>query len=911
MGLPLSSSVYLSEPNGAPPERGSALWRKLRSFFARPIVKTRAIVSLIALALVWSTPLLGRSTRISLWIAGYLALTSVGAFLLGDKLEHKFWRAMPELLDVTLISILIGHTRAIESPWFLLYLFPVMSIARYLGRRGSFAMAVIAILAYGTAIAFVQDLSSLWSAVLGIRALTLVGAALTAASLGRQRDEDASLLRAVERIDRGILVNPDVPQLLRSILQSAMEVTDSKIGAIAVIDDGKVSGVYADVDGDALHPEEDKAGASDLVLKHSPSFMISRTEWLRLPPRRALRAQVVRLFRNNNPNYWTGRLVLLKVDERTIGILGVFSRRVVHYTEHDVRRLASMAPLVELARNHARVFAELKTRELESKQRLQLLYDIGANLATERGLSTLFRNVVQLVSDHLRSEEAALFTPDDRGQCIVKRAVWGPDSDIRKKLERLETSYCPGENSLTLRVFDGIDLTPSSVIAPNEVHAREYQEVLPSGRTRDYLGSQLRIGSEVLGVIRVLNKKATDYTVTQPQLANDGFNADDQNLLDMIATQVAAAIRSASFIEKQRYFQDIIDKSPDPIIVLDERSNIRNFNKQAEKLWNRTEDQVRGESVIEFYSSDAEARRVGKALWEAEDHAVSDFMTEVRIGEKILPVRLSASLLIENGVRLGSIGLFKDQTEQLRKAEEEQLAALTQLARSLGHAIKNDLGAIDLRLDSIRQRTQSDSPLSKYYAAIQQLTTSIRTKLSRMLASTKFEPLPRKALMSLNDLLRDFVASTAPQAADAEIAFSSSLPDTDVFALGDSDRLREVLVNLLVNSTHAINAAREAGRSDTGRISLNVTVDSATSRVSIDWRDDGIGMSGETIRKAFAPYYTTKPTGSGLGLFNSRRTIENHGGSITARSTEGVGTIFRITLPLPEDQQRTTEATAS
>lgn len=908
MTHPLSSSEYSEGGNVMQRGRGRTSSGEPRSFMAQPIVQTRAIFSLIALGLAWLTPFLGPWRHIAPCILGYVAVIIVGTALLGERATHKFWRTMPELLDVFLISVLVANTGAITSVWFLLYLFPVMSVSRYLGRRGSAGMAFIAILAYGFVVAQ-GGYSSLMSMEFGVRALVLLGAALTAANLSRQRDEDASLLKAVETIDREILNNADVPQLMRSILQSAMDVTDSSISAIALIDDGRISEIHAEAVGSPS--QEDKAQARHLMEKYATQLMIAgTTEWLRLPQQRLSAAPFLRVLKKNVPDQWTGRLALLKVDERAVGILGVFSRRFVHYTENDVRRLSSMAPLVELARKHAKVFADLKDRQQESNQRLQLLYDIGEILATERGLDTLFRSVVRLVSNHLRSEEAALFIPDGRGENIIKRAVWGPDADTRKKLEGLETVYPPGERSLTRRVYDGTDLDPSYVIDPGEIHAEEYGKVLPSGRTRDYLGAQLRIGSEVLGVIRVLNKKAENYTVNCPELAAEGFKDDDQNLMDMIATQVAAAIRSASFVEKHRYFQGLIDKSPDPIIVLDERGKVRNFNKQAQKIWNLTEDDVRGVSVVQFYSSETEARRVGDALLKAEGGTISDFMTQVRIGEDVVPVRLSASLLIENNKCVGSIGLFKEQTERIRLAEEEQLEALRLMARSFGHAIKNDLGTIENRLESARHKAQGDVLLLKYFSAIRERAASIRSKLDSMLSTTKTEPLPRKALVSVGDLLRNVEAAFAHEAADVGVTFTLVPPDPDAVVLGDVDRLREVLVNFFANSIQAIKAARDQGRLESGRITVEATIDTVTSRIRIDWRDDGIGMSGDTVRKAFAPYFTTKSTGSGLGLFNSRRTVESHGGTISAKSTEGAGSLFRITLPLSSDHQPTTEATA-
>src|SRR5687768_17800946 len=135
MGYPLSSLVSSAGTNSMVRERGRAVLGELRSLMTRPVVQTRAIVSLIALVLSWVTPHLGPPIEITPFIIGYLVVTIVGAAVLGDRMTHKFWRTMPELLDVVVISVVINKTGVIESPWFLLYLFPVMSVSRFLGRR--------------------------------------------------------------------------------------------------------------------------------------------------------------------------------------------------------------------------------------------------------------------------------------------------------------------------------------------------------------------------------------------------------------------------------------------------------------------------------------------------------------------------------------------------------------------------------------------------------------------------------------------------------------------------------------------------------------------------------------------------------------------------------------------------------
>src|SRR5262249_46328176 len=95
----------------------------------------------------------------------------------------------------------------------------------------------------------------------------------------------------------------------------------------------------------------------------------------------------------------------------------------------------------------------------------------------------------------------------------------------------------------------------------------------------------------------------------------------------------------------------------------------------------------------------------------------------------------------------------------------------------------------------------------------------------------------------------------------------------------------------------AIKGARfTQGRRSAGSIELAFEVENGA--ILLSWSDDGCGMSEETRANAFVPFFTTKDTGSGLGLFVTKTIIEQHGGYIVVQSTSDSGTCLHITLPL-------------
>jgi len=110
---------------------------------------------------------------------------------------------------------------------------------------------------------------------------------------------------------------------------------------------------------------------------------------------------------------------------------------------------------------------------------------------------------------------------------------------------------------------------------------------------------------------------------------------------------------------------------------------------------------------------------------------------------------------------------------------------------------------------------------------------------------------------------------------------------------GDPEKLRRVLINLIGN---ALDAFAEA-KTPAPRLVLQAGENLAGNEVWLRVRDNGPGMDAERLGRIWSPFYTSKATGTGLGLALCRKVIEAHGGAIEASSTPGSGTEFLITLP--------------
>ena len=126
---------------------------------------------------------------------------------------------------------------------------------------------------------------------------------------------------------------------------------------------------------------------------------------------------------------------------------------------------------------------------------------------------------------------------------------------------------------------------------------------------------------------------------------------------------------------------------------------------------------------------------------------------------------------------------------------------------------------------------------------------------------------------------------------------TTSLPDT-LYAWMDSNRIRQVLANLVDNAMEALGGPASTALGDGRRptVAVRTKLDQHTRRVHIDVTDNGPGVAAGDRDKLFMPYYSTKGRGSGLGLAIVRRIVSDHGGTIDVLDAEP-GTTFRIELP--------------
>lgn len=235
--------------------------------------------------------------------------------------------------------------------------------------------------------------------------------------------------------------------------------------------------------------------------------------------------------------------------------------------------------------------------------------------------------------------------------------------------------------------------------------------------------------------------------------------------------------------------------------------------------------------------------------------------------------------------------LVEERSQQALNSE--RLASVGRLTAGYTHQIRNPLQSIFCNLDRISALTSGNSP------AFREIT-SMRTHLQRIADVAKqlsyvYRPQETKiTVFNVNDIITEAIDLYFTQMSDARITISLNLHQPAAFVATDETVVYTALGNLILN---AIDAMHEGGK-------LIIKTEVTGAKVQLSVADTGIGISAETMPYIFDPFFTTKSPdkGTGLGLTVVRESLESSGGSITASSKPGAGTVFTIHLPVESKQ---------
>ena len=258
------------------------------------------------------------------------------------------------------------------------------------------------------------------------------------------------------------------------------------------------------------------------------------------------------------------------------------------------------------------------------------------------------------------------------------------------------------------------------------------------------------------------------------------------------------------------------------------------------------------------------------------------------------------------GGQVGHVMILRDITESRRTTqqtiESERLNALTLLAAGVAHEIGNPLNSLHIHLQLMERKAQELDHDAK--SELQQSINVARSEVRRLDSIvTQFlrairPSHPQLHPENVNTIVEEAVRFFTPEIQDRDMAVEQELrADLPLLQL-DREQMKQAFYNVIKNS---LEAMRRHG-------TLRIRTDLDDAYVLVSFVDTGGGMSPENLSHVFEPYFTTKPSGTGLGLLIVRRIVREHGGELSIETSQGKGLTLTIRLPYVEKRIRMLEA---
>jgi PAS domain S-box-containing protein len=382
------------------------------------------------------------------------------------------------------------------------------------------------------------------------------------------------------------------------------------------------------------------------------------------------------------------------------------------------------------------------------------------------------------------------------------------------------------------------------------------------------------------------------------------FQATEITMLESIALSIAPMVENASLTQElrrsKRFREHLLDSMAGALVAVDLRGAVLTFNRAAAELLGFREEEVLGRPFGDLVGVDGEAA-LHATLEHGHEALREEVMLRARDGSPV-PVSLTTSLLRnEKRSVYGAIATFMDLTP-LKRAEErarqlDRLAALGRFTSSVAHEIRNPLTGIAAGVQYLSRGIPPSDPQREN---LEFILKEIR-RLDRIVQDLFDITHPRRL-----QLLARPVEEAVQHAVQCLEALCSARGVTVTLALApctppvphDPDQIEQVLINLLKNAVEA------SASGTTVRVRITPVPAPATRR----GRDaahpgtaagsPGVQIQVEDRQTLFEPFVTTKPDGTGLGLYISHDIIKRHGGRLAVNSESGRGTTFTVELPL-------------
>jgi signal transduction histidine kinase len=240
------------------------------------------------------------------------------------------------------------------------------------------------------------------------------------------------------------------------------------------------------------------------------------------------------------------------------------------------------------------------------------------------------------------------------------------------------------------------------------------------------------------------------------------------------------------------------------------------------------------------------------------------------------------------GLAIENLQLIQSITEaNQRLFETEKLASLGQLASGVAHEIRNPLSSIKMNIQGMARSLHPDKTNSRRFEIIQKEIDHLDHIVQNVLIYARPSSLVMEPI-DVNQLVLDTLELLSPKITEQNHKIAVHIPANMKPIHADRDKLNQVIKNLIVNAADAMG----------GHGVLDISGTISPAKFELSFKDSGPGIPKDEVKSIFNPFFTTKAHGTGLGLANARKFMQEMGGDIRVESESGNGAEFILSLPV-------------
>jgi two-component system, NtrC family, sensor kinase len=357
--------------------------------------------------------------------------------------------------------------------------------------------------------------------------------------------------------------------------------------------------------------------------------------------------------------------------------------------------------------------------------------------------------------------------------------------------------------------------------------------------------------------------------------------------------------RSEALAASERQYRRIFEVSRDMILVADSQGVIMDINPAGCRMlgYESASESPKGENFSHFFERPADWDQLKATILRQGFVLNSEAVLRPRSGTGMHAL-ISAGLDSEASNEGFSIHLqlrnIQDRHQmQEQMAQADRLASIGQLSSGVAHEINNPLGVI-LGFTQLMLRAEPrESDRHKDLKTIEKHVRHCKSIVEDLLNFARRSE-PKKEKVDIHKTIEDVLGFIGQNIGSSRIDFQTDFDRRIPAVVLDEKKIKQVLINLLMNARHAVGK--------NGTIRVCTAWRPSDGQLEIQVADDGYGIEEKHLKHIFDPFFTTKPTGegTGLGLSVSYGIVKKHGGEIRVKSKPGKGSTFTVVLPVIE-----------